>query len=134
MSWGQLVDGLGLDPEEVGSQLDISTWPRMREAFEDAISSRTRDEWEEIFTGLDACVAPVLTMAEARAHRANIAREVFVDVDGVSQPAPAPRFSGTPTTSPTPPPAPGQHTDEVLTGLGLSQGEIGKLRRQGAVA
>jgi alpha-methylacyl-CoA racemase len=129
----ELIDGLGLEIGEVGSQTDRSTWPHMRELFADTIATRSRDEWEEVFAGRDACVAPVLTMAEAHSHPANLARGAFVETDGMSQPAPAPRFSGTPTASPIPPPEPGEHTDEVLALLGLSQDEIGKLRRQGAV-
>jgi alpha-methylacyl-CoA racemase len=87
----------------------------------------------EVFAGTDACVAPVLTMGEAARHPHLGARRTIVEAGGVPQPAPAPRVGG-PLPLPGPPVVPGQHTDEVLSGLGVSQDEVARLRQAGAVA
>ena len=129
-----LLHGLGLDGVEVGVQSDRSTWPRMREAFADRILSRTRDEWVDVFEGTDACVAPVLSLGEAPEHDHNSARGVFTEVDGVVQPAPAPRFSVTPAPNTRAPSRPGRDTDRVLRWLGYSDREIVKLRKEAIVA
>jgi len=129
-----LVDRLGLMPEEVGAQHDRDGWPAMRELFRARFESRSRDEWSALFAGTDACVAPVLSMAEAGQHPQNQARGTFVEVEGVSQPSPAPRFSASPARIDRSPSRPGSDTDRVLTAAGFSQGEIGKLRDSGAIA
>jgi alpha-methylacyl-CoA racemase len=128
-----LLAGLGLDMEHVGAQNDREVWPAMRALFSQRFRTRTRDEWAEHFAGTDACVAPVLSMAEAPHHPHNRSRETFVDVDGVTQPAPAPRFSETPARISHGPVAPGVDTDTVLAGLGYNEAEIGKLHHSGAV-
>jgi len=129
-----LVDGLGLDPSELGAQNDREAWPAMREAFAARFATRTRDDWARHFTGTDACVAPVLSMTEAPAHPHNRERGVFVEIDGVVQPAPAPRFSATPTEIGGPPPPLGRDTDVVAAAAGFSPDEIGMLRASGAIA
>ena len=93
-----------------------------------------RDEWDDLMLGSDVCYAPVLDMDEAPRHPHNVAREAFVEVEGVMQPAPAPRFSATPGEVQMPPPAPGQHTDEILAGWGFEADDIAKLRDVGAVS
>lgn len=100
-----LLDGLGLSSQDLPAQYDESGWPAMRTLIAERFSSRTRDEWTAVFTGLDACVAPVLSPGEAPAHPHNRARRTFVEVDGVTQPAPAPRFGRTPAREPQPPTA-----------------------------
>ena len=129
-----LLRGLGLEPEDVGGQHDRSVWPEMRETFASRFATRTREEWSDHFSGTDACVAPVLDLLEAVDDEHNRARDTFTTVDGVTQPAPAPRFSATPARIDHGPQEVGAHTDEVLAGLGLSLDEIGKLRRSGAVS
>jgi alpha-methylacyl-CoA racemase len=129
-----LLAGLGLDTDEVGPQHDRGYWPAMRRLFADRFQTRTRDEWERHFAGSDACVAPVLSMAEAPEHKHNRARGTFVDIAGVIQPGPAPRFSTTPAVAGAGPPAPGDHTDDVAAAAGFSQDEIVKLRDIGAIA
>ena len=129
-----LVAGLGIDPAEVGEQHDRSRWPSMRNRFADAFAARSRDEWVAHFAGRDACVAPVLTTEETLADPHLSARGTVVDVEGVLQPAPAPRFGATPAELDQPPPAPGEHTDEVLADLGYSVDEVASLREAGAVA
>ena len=83
--------------------------------------------------GTDICFAPVLDLDEARVHPHNIARKTFVEVDGLSQPAPAPRFDRTPTDTPSGAPEVGQHTDKLLAEAGYSGQEISELRQSGAV-
>jgi alpha-methylacyl-CoA racemase len=99
----------------------------------DAFRTRTRDEWTAIFEGTDSCVAPVLDPGEAPDHPHVRARGTFVEVDGVVQPAPAPRFSGTPPAVQGPPSAPGEHTDETLGNWGFSAAEVAALRQSGAI-
>ncbi len=129
-----LLTGLGLDDSEVGPQLDRTGWPEMRRRFAAIFATHTRDEWAVRFAGTDACVAPVLSMSEAPHHPHNVARGTFVEVEGVVQPAPAPRFNATPPDPIRPPVLPGTDTDEILASLGYSEGEIGKLRASGAVS
>lgn len=129
-----LVDRLGLTPEEVGEQHDRDGWPAMRELFAARFATRSRDEWAAHFDGTDACVAPVLSMAEAGHHPHYLARETFVEVDGVPQPGPAPRFSASPAWIDGPPSRPGSDTDRVLSEAGFSPSEISKLRDSGAIA
>ncbi|AYF27962.1 CaiB/BaiF CoA transferase family protein [Micromonospora tulbaghiae] len=112
---------------------DPANWPALRAAWARLFRTRTRDEWTELLAGTDACVAPVLDWAEAPAHPHLRAREVFVAPDGVTQPAPAPRFSATPTSVRRPPPSPGEHTDEVLADAGIDAGRIAALRAAGVI-
>jgi len=129
-----LLDGLGLDGAELPDQMDRSSWPTMRKLFAERFRARTRDEWVDTFAGVDACVAPVLTPAEAVAHDHNQARGTFTTAWGVVQPAPSPRLSRTPGGLDRPPGGKGEHTDEILTGLGLAPAEIAALRDRYAVA
>ena len=129
-----LLDGLGVSADEVGPQNDRKGWPAMRRVFGDRFATRTRGEWGDHFSGTDACVAPVLSMTEAPGHEHNVARSTFIEIDGVVQPAPAPRFSVTPAEIPAPSVAPGTHTDQVAAAAGFSADEIGKLRDTGAIA
>lgn len=99
-----LLQGLGLDPAELPAQHDTTTWPQLRKVFTEKFLSKTRDEWVAIFDGTDACVSPVLTFAEAPSHPHIAARGSLIELDGVTQHAPAPRFSRTPAGSPTRPP------------------------------
>ncbi|MFT3660753.1 MAG: CaiB/BaiF CoA-transferase family protein [Gordonia sp. (in: high G+C Gram-positive bacteria)] len=128
-----MVETLGLPVDELPAQGDQSTWPAMRARFAEVFKTRTRDEWDDVFAGLETCYSPVLTLAEARVNEHNLARRVFVDHDGISQPAPAPRFSGTPATIAGPAPHPGEHSREVLAGWGLPAERIDALIDSGAV-
>ncbi|HLX49265.1 MAG TPA: CaiB/BaiF CoA-transferase family protein [Streptosporangiaceae bacterium] len=130
--YGALLAGLGLDAAELPAQLDRSGWPVLRQRFTEAFGKRTRDEWAEIFSGSDACVAPVLTPTEAPRHPHNAARGTFLDGD-VVQPAPAPRFGRAKPAIPRPPVRPGADTDAVLAGLGLPDEQIAQLRAAGTV-
>jgi alpha-methylacyl-CoA racemase len=130
-----VLEVTGLDAEvDVAGMNDRSDWPRLKQRVAEVIKTRTRDEWVEAFDGLDGCVAPVLSMTEAPQHPHNVARGVFVDTNGVTQPAPAPRFSRTPASISGPPASPGQHTDEVLADWGLDASRISALREARAIA
>lgn len=129
-----LLAGLDLSPEDVGPQNDREGWAAMRARFAERFATCTRDEWAKHFEGTDACVAPVLSMTEARRHPHNATRKTFIDVNGVTQPAPAPRFSATPPEVDGGPSAPGSDTDAVLLAVGLNDGEISRLRDSGAIA
>ncbi|MEU6264786.1 CaiB/BaiF CoA transferase family protein [Saccharopolyspora shandongensis] len=111
--YAELLDRLGL-AGEVPDRDDPANWPALRERFAATFRQRTRQEWAELFAGSDACVAPVLSMAEAETHPHIAARETLVRRDGVLQPAPAPRFSRTPNPPPGPVAEAGADTEEVL--------------------
>jgi alpha-methylacyl-CoA racemase len=130
--YAALLDGLGLDPAE-WPQYDLPRWPALRAALAGAFAGADRSHWEAVFAGTDACVAPVLGLDEAADHAHLAARRTFVEVDGVVQPAPAPRFSRTPTADPAPPPVRGADTLAVLAELGLADAEVDALREQGVV-
>jgi len=132
--YAELVKRAGLEGEELPAQMDRSQWPAMKERFAAIFRTRTRDEWCRLMEGSDVCFAPVLTIPEAYAHPHNVARETFVEVGGVKQPGPAPRFSRTPCEVARPPPAAGEHTDEALREWGFSREEIAELRDAKAVA
>ncbi len=129
-----LLEGLRIEPEAIGGQYDRRTWAETRDRFAAVFGDRTRDEWDRIFAGTDACVAPVNDMGEATVDPHMAERGSYVDVAGVVQPAPAPRFSITELGTPSPPRPPGADTDRVLTDLGYSGGRIAELRRRGVIA
>ncbi len=124
------VDGGGPIPDAD----DRSTWPAMKARLAAVVRTRTRDEWCDVFEGTDACVAPVLEPGEAASHPHVRHRGTFTEVDGVVQPAPAPRFSRTPPEIAGPPPAPGADTDAALADWGFSAAELDALRATGAIA
>jgi alpha-methylacyl-CoA racemase len=117
--YAQLLAGLGLDGEDLPAQYDREGWPTLRERFTAAFASKPRDEWAAVFDGTDACVTPVLSFAEAPDHPHLRARQSLVELNGVTQSAPAPRFSRTPNGTPTPPTSPGADTGAVLADWGV---------------
>ena len=130
-----LLERLGLaDDPAFADQMDRSRWPELKERIAAVVRTRTRDEWTALLQGSDACFAPVLTMHEAPTHPHNAARGTFVEVEGIVQPAPAPRLSRTPAAIQRPPAQPGQHTDEVLRDwLGLDEAALTSLRDEEAI-
>ncbi len=133
--YAELLRLTGLEGEELPHQQDRAQWPALKERLAEIFRSKTRDEWCEIMEGTDVCFAPVLSMAEAAEHPHNVERQTFIEVAGLTQPAPAPRFSETPGGVQRPPSHAGQHTDEILTEwLSRSDEDIATLRKSGAVA
>jgi alpha-methylacyl-CoA racemase len=127
------VEGLGLVVDQF-PQWDRARWPEQKAEVARRLMTRSRDEWCREFDGKEACVAPVLGLAEAPEHPHNRSREMFVTRDGVVQPSPAPRFSRTPPELPGPPTGPGADTDAILDELGFSAAEVDGLRGDGVVA
>jgi len=117
--------GLAADPS-LPAQHDQARWPELRARFAAVIGTRSSDEWMAIFDGSDACVAPVLSFAEARAHPHAAAREAFVELGGVEQPAPAPRFGRTPGRASAPPPERGAGGRDALVEWGFDAAEINR--------
>jgi alpha-methylacyl-CoA racemase len=122
--YAQLLQGLGIDPSSLPYQNDTARWPEMKDRFAEVFKTKTRDEWTAIFEGKDACVAPVLELNEVSAHLHNQERELLVNIDGIPQPAPAPRLSRTPGRAMKAGSPRGTHTREILEELGYSGEEI----------
>ena len=120
--------------ERFAKQMDQSQWPALKVTLREVFAKKTQAEWCQIMEGTDVCFAPVLTMSQAAAHPHNVERKTFIEIDGVTQPAPAPRFSRSTTQVSTPPAHPGQHTREILTDWGIPQDRIEQLIASGAVA
>jgi len=132
--FAELLARLGIDAAGLPAQYDRSGWPELRVRLTWVFAGRTQAEWVEVFAGSDACVAPVVRPRDAPGHPHNAARKTFIDVGGVTQPAPAPRFGRTASAPPSPPARPGADTNDVLAGLGLSAADITSLRDRGAAS
>jgi len=132
--YAELLRLTGLKGENLPGQMDRANWPELRKTLRSVFKRKTREEWCAILEGTDACFAPVLSMEEAPHHPHNKIRGTFVEIEGVIQPAPAPRFSRTKPEIQGPPPKVGQHTDELLERWGFTEEEIGNLRGAGVVA
>ena len=126
----QFLELMGISPAEIGAQRDAQNWDRAHGMLERAFKTRTRDEWCKLLEGTDACFAPVLSMAEAPLHEHLKARQTFVEIDGVVQPAPSPRFSRTVPDTPTPPAPP--DAERALEGW-LNTHETQALRAAGVL-
>lgn len=126
------LTGLAEDADFAERQMDQSAWPELKERLRALFASRTRDEWCALMEHTDVCFAPVLTMSEAAAHPHNVERNTFIEVAGLTQPAPAPRFSRTVTDTPRPPAHPGEHTEAVLADWGIDSDRIAGLIASGA--
>ena len=130
--FAELVQRIGLDDSYLKRQYDRRCWPEMRLALAAIFAAKSRDEWTALLEGTDVCFAPVLTLAEVALHPHALSRDAFIEVNGVNQPAPAPRFSRSQPALPTPAVPPGSHTDAVLAEAGFSADEIQALRASGA--
>lgn len=132
--YAELLRLTGLDDDaDFANQMDRSAWPKLKERIAEVIATKTRDEWCEIMEHTDVCFAPVLRMDEAAKHPHNVERQTFVDYEGITQPAPAPRFSRTPGEIARPPAYPGQNTRDVLTDWGVPDDRVAELLESGAV-
>jgi alpha-methylacyl-CoA racemase len=125
--YARLLALSGAAGPEFDARMDPAGWPRLKEQFAALFKTRPRDAWCELMEGTDVCFAPVLEMAEAAGHPHNAARATFLDLDGVPQPAPAPRFSRTPGAVAMPPAAPGEHSAAILADWGCEPGTIERL-------
>ncbi|SVA20834.1 uncharacterized protein METZ01_LOCUS73688 [marine metagenome] len=123
-----------LDEKVFSKQMSRDLWPEQKEEIKKIFLKKTRDEWCELMEGTDVCFAPVLDMTEAPQHPHNKERKTFIDLEGVTQPAPAPRFSRTEPEVVSSPSIVGEHTNEVLSSIGLSEEDISTLKTSGAVA
>ncbi|HEV7157010.1 MAG TPA: CaiB/BaiF CoA-transferase family protein [Caulobacteraceae bacterium] len=128
-----LLDKTGVDDPDFRHQMDREAWPARRLRLAEVFASKTRDEWRKIMDATDVCFAPVLSLDEAPLHEHNQARETFIEVAGVIQPGPAPRFSATPGKIAGPPPAIGAHNAEALSDWGFSADEVAHLEGVGAL-
>ncbi|WOJ96154.1 CaiB/BaiF CoA-transferase family protein [Congregibacter brevis] len=129
-----LMEKAGLSEAEFAEQNNPERWSDQKQALGDVIRQKTRDEWCELMEGTDVCFAPVLRFTEAPGHSAAVARESYIEVDGVVQPAPAPRFSRTAATVAHGPRANGADTQSVLGAMGFAEQEIASLRDAGAIS
>jgi alpha-methylacyl-CoA racemase len=129
-----LLEHTGLAEADIPPQMDREGWDATKAKLAEIFESKTRDEWCEIMEGTDVCFAPVLSMEEAPEHPHMKHRETFIDLEGVVQPAPCPRFDRTPPARPSSPAYAGQHTDQVLAEFGFSADRIAGLRDAKAIA
>ena len=131
--YAEFIERLDLKMSDLPKQHDRKGWPDLHRLFAATIKSKTRDEWEQIFQGSDACVAPILSLGEVADHPHNAARATFAKRDGVLQPAPAPRFSRTVPEMGAPPRPIGADTDAVLKDYGFADADITRLKNDGVV-
>lgn len=126
--YAELLKRMDLDPAEVGPQMDKANWPRAKRIFAERFKQKTRDEWCRLFEGTDVCFAPVLRWDEVADHPHIRARGTIVEIDGIAQPAPAPRFSRTPLDAPRPPREPDAGSMDRALRAWLPSQEIEALR------
>ena len=128
-----LLEKAEITDPEFQDQLDEAAWPAKREKLIQLFKTKTRQQWCDLMEGTDVCFAPVLDLKEAPNHPHNIDRKTFVELDGVIQPAPAPRFSRTQGEIQGPAAMAGEHTREVLSAWNFTDQEIGELQAAGAI-
>ena len=128
-----LLDKCGLKRTDIAHQWDEENWPQLKETLASLFKQKTREEWCAILEGSDACFAPVLDLDEAPEHPHNRERKTFVEIDGVLQPAPAPRFSRTQPDIRSIAREPGADSEQILHELGYSSDEIRKHANDGSV-
>lgn len=128
-----LLEKTGITDPQFANQMSRDEWPELKAKLAAVLAKKTQAEWCAIMDATDICFAPVLTLDDAPRHAHNVARETFVTVEGVVQPAPAPRFSATPGVIQGPPPRIGAHNDEALSQWGFSGAEIDALKASGAL-
>jgi alpha-methylacyl-CoA racemase len=129
--YAELLAKTGVNAAEFEAQQDRDGWDGLRDKLATVFKTKTRDEWDRIMGGSDVCFGPVLTLEEAPRHPHNVARQTFVEIDGVPQPAPAPRFLGTPGEIQSGPPAIGEHNESALADWGFSKADLETLKGAG---
>ena len=128
-----LLKHTGIDDQDFKNQMDMDKWPGNKDKIRAVFKTKTRDEWCKIMEGTDVCFAPVLSLEEAPKHPHNMARKTFIQVGGILQSGPAPRFSRTQPDIPSPAPKYGEHTESALTDWGFSASEIKALKVAGVI-
>ncbi|MFV0476584.1 MAG: CaiB/BaiF CoA transferase family protein [Parahaliea sp.] len=131
--YAQLMELARLSEKDFSAQYDRAAWPEMKDKLAVVIRQKTRSQWCELMEGTDVCFAPVLSLAEAPAHPANTARQTYIEVDGITQPAPAPRFSRTPSQVRHGAHDIGQDTRQVLLSMAFTEQEIEQLEIAGTI-
>jgi len=122
-----------LPEEDFGDQGNSAKWPEMEEKLTAVFKQKSQAQWCEIMEGTDVCFAPVLNFLDAPKHPANVARNTYIEVDGITQPAPAPRFSRTPSSVDHGSHSVGLDTDSILLAMGFAETDISGLRESGAI-
>ena len=128
-----LLEKTGISDPAFKPQMDRGAWPDLKAKLAAVIATKTQSEWCALMEATDVCFAPVLDLDEAPKHAHNVARQTFVELAGVTQPAPAPRFSKTPGAIQGPPPAIGAHDQEALLDWGFSEADVMALKANGAL-
>jgi len=128
-----LLEKTGISDPAFKAQMDRGAWPDLKAKLAAVIATKTQSEWCALMEATDVCFAPVLDLDEAPKHAHNVSRQTFVEVAGVTQPAPAPRFSKTPGAIQGPPPAIGAHDQEALRDWGFSEADVSALKANGAL-
>jgi len=128
-----LLKHTGIDDPDFQNQHDQTKWPAFKARLTEVFKTKSRDEWCRIMEGTDVCFAPVLSLDEAKDHPQCQTRNTFIELDGVLQPAPAPRFSRTKPETPKPPPKVGGDTEAVLVDFGFGTDDIEALKAAGAI-
>jgi len=128
-----LLEKTGITDPAFQQQMNRAEWPALKAKLAEVIKTKSRDQWCEIMDATDVCFAPVLDLTETASHAHNAARQTFVEVEGVTQPAPAPRFSATPGAIQAPPPVVGAHNEEAFTDWGFAAADIENLKAVGAL-
>lgn len=128
-----LLQKLGIDDPAFSAQMDPTAWPALKQRLATVFKTRPRAEWASVFDGTDACCTPILDWDEAVQHEHNRDRNTYVEIEGVTQPAPAPRFSRTIPKVSRPPSRANEHTEAILSEWGVDQALVATLREQGAI-
>jgi len=131
--YAEVLKLVGITDAAFNQQMDTKHWPELKRKLADAIKLKKRDEWCRVLEGTDACFAPVLDMDEAPDHAHNRARGTFIEVEGVVQPAPAPRFSRTPGRVGSPPAKTGEHSERILHDWGFGEEHVAQLKKAGVI-
>ena len=128
-----LLHGLEIDPAALPSRDDPDNWQAIRDAIASVFKRHSRDHWDKVLGRSDSCFAPILSISEAPKHPHHLVRETYIEVDGITQPAPAPRFSRTPGAVQGPPPLPGTHTRSGLKDWGIEDQQANDLIAAGVL-
>ena len=131
--YNELLEKLEINDIQFNKQMSKDDWPELTLKLSEKFKTKTQAEWNIVFEGSDACYSPVLSLLEAQNHPHIIERNNFINLDGVTQPAPAPRFSETKTSSPKPAPKIGQDNNEILSNLGYNKDEIDNFLNSGTI-